>query len=214
MVHTIENSTILKLRNQPYDVLIQYPLELTTDEAEFEYLSTVLQSTPIYVSLQISLGSLMKITPSVVFPISMTATRLMGVPTYHPNDTPLEFNAHVKDALLRTWGHRKALVEAFQTFTAVLEYDATDFSFLSYTVRVTHQKMYMVCVAELRLTCGFPDVEPLVMLHFLQQNHSVPLENLYTRIKYAKGWTVDKIAKEIFCIVYKWIEETAFGAGS
>lgn len=210
MVQNIENCTILKLRNQAHDVLIQYPLPLPGDDDDMTYLETVLDSAAIHVSLQISLGVQMKITPSVSFPAAMTASRLLSLPPYDSNDTPLDFNSQLRDTLIHSWRSRKTFVQAFQSFAAVLEYDAVDFAFLSYSVRVMHQKMYMICVVEVRLAVGFPESEPLVMLHFLQQSHSIPLENIYTRIKQAKSWGVDKIAKEVFCTVYKWIDESAF----
>merc|ERR1719487_1131854 len=125
----------------------------------------------------------MKITPTVSFPSIMVASRLLPLPSYDTNDTPLDFNAQLCDTLIQNWRSRKDFVQAYQSFAAVLEYDAVDFAFLSYSVRVTHQKMYMVCVAEIRLAGGFPESEPLVMLHFLQQGHSVPLDNIYARIK-------------------------------
>lgn len=117
----------------------------------------------------------------------------------------------------RNWLQRKKFIHEMQNISAVIEYDALDFSFITIAVRLKHLKMITLCSVDYRLSPNFPMTVPsiLISLHDLQNKFSVTCneeleyEQAFQQCDYPQ-WTPEKIARHLFTSSCELIRNQAF----
>ena len=209
-------SMILIIDENP-KILCEFPLLPNTGykKPDLEYLYDVTEADPIMINIELVMmkGSLI-VNYKVTFPKLMTCSKNIDFPTnYGANTTDensvIDLVPFIETRILSPWNNRKMFLEELKNLTAVLEYDAIDFSFVLIALRMKHDNMYTICTVEFKLSSSFPSVMPLTCLHDLQNPFSTPIDT--SSIKYSKSSTPARLARELLMLSSTVISQQAFG---
>lgn len=218
LLKDISNVTmILWIEGGVTTIICDFPLLSDRDSLNPSavYLYDTTKDDPIYISLLLKVERAeSSLDYKVVFPRSMPCSRnlefqnnFMGISS--ENISIIDIIPYVESKVLASIASRKSFLEELHRFTAVLEYDAIDFSFILIALRMKYNNMYTICTVEIRLTHSFPLSIPLLSLHDLQNSFSAPVDT--SSLKLNKSWGPEKLARELLLLTSSVISQQAFG---
>ena len=210
-------SQILLTDAESLKIICEFPLFSGNENQNpsYMYLYDTTIGDPIIISLLLTqTGNNFALDYRVMFPKTMPCSRNIEFPTRFNgasnNDMSLiDFLPYVEGKILSSLSYRKSFLEELLRLTAVLEYDAIDFSFVLIAVRMKHNNMYTICTVEFRLTHSFPSTLPLLSLHDLQDAFSAPIDT--SSLKPNKSWSPERFARELLLLSCSVISHQAFG---
>ena len=209
-------SMILIIDENP-KILCEFPLLPNTgyQKPDLEYLYDVTEADPIMINVELVMmkGSLI-VNYKVTIPKLMICSKNIEFPTNYGANTSdendiIDLIPFIETKILSAWNSRKMFLEELKKLTAVLEYDAIDFSFVLIALRMKYENMYTICTVEFKLSNSFPSVMPLTCLHDLQNPFSTPIDT--SSIKYSKSSTPARLARELLMLSSSVISQQAFG---
>lgn len=210
-------SQILLTDAESVKIICEFPLFSANENQNpsYMYLYDTTIGDPIMISLVLTItGNNSALDYKVLFPKNMPCSRNIEFPSrfngVSNNDMSLiDFLPHVESKILTGLTCRKSFLEELLRLTAVLEYDAIDFSFVLIAIRMKHNSMHTICAVEFRLTHSFPSTLPLLSLHDLQNAFSAPIDT--SSIKSNKSWNPERFARELLLLSCSVISHQAFG---
>ena len=198
------------------NVLIQFPL-LKKERLhcpDIEYLDDLLEDNPIMVCLNFgketnnSSSSSSSIKAQIDAPTSLPCTKALSFPSFGADMQVSDYTSMAENIISMNLSQRRTFVLEMLRISASIEFDALDFSFVAFTVRLKSASMFSVCVVEVRLSHAFPDTLPLASIHDLSTNFSAPIEShIFSRISQSEPAL---IAQDFFKVVCKQIHDQAF----
>ena len=217
ILRVIEGISMISIIDENPKISCEFPLlsNIGYQKPDVEYLFDVTEADPIMINVELSLvkNSLVVIY-KVIFPKLMLCSKNIEFPkkcndnSSNENDI-IDLIPFIESKILSSWNNRKIFLEELKKLTAVLEYDAVDFSFVIIALRMKYNNMYTICTVEFKLSCLFPSILPLTCLHDLQNAFSTPIDT--SSIKTTKSVTPDRIARELILLTSSVISQQAFG---
>jgi hypothetical protein len=175
---------------------------------DIEYIIDVMQDDPIYFSLKVNVAD-QSYSASIETPNRLPCSRLIEYPSIGKDANIGDYIQLVENILSSKLAGRRGFVFELRRLTAVVEFDAIDFSSVSIAVRIKRGNMFTLCIVDFRLTSGFPDAMPLVSLHDLQTSFSTPIENsVFSKV--SRDQEPELVARDVLKIVCAQIVGQAF----
>ena len=175
---------------------------------DIEYLLNILENNPIVMKFKFAISEGAS-TPSIHIPSILPTSKMVEYPSFNDKMSVRDYLSLVENILSMKLLQRRNFAFELRRITAVLEFDALDFSYISFAVRLRSASKFSLCVVELRLSGRFPESLPLVSVHDMASETSYPLESsVFAKVNRELG--VETLAQELFQSIYKQIFKQAF----
>lgn len=186
---------------------------------DLEYLADVTKQDPIKISVSISKNqdNSVSISSCVKYPILMPCSRFADVPKWNTaNETISDYIHSAETAIYLNWRDRQAFVKQLESITATYEFDAIDFSYIAFVLRVKMKSMFSMCSVEVKFHSTSPKDPPQVTLLDMQTSLSSiidPLEIVQSG-HYQWNWPPERLADELYLFCYERLCALSFGSQS
>ena len=175
---------------------------------DIEYLVKILENSPIVIKFKFGIPEGAS-NASMHFPSVLITSKTVDFPSFNDKMGVRDYLSLVENILSMKLLQRRNFALEFRKIAAVLEFDAVDFSYVSFAVRMRSASMFSLCVVELRLPGSFPESLPLVSVHDMASETSYPLDSaVFSQINRQLG--VEVLAKEMLRAICKQIFKQAF----
>lgn len=218
MLKDIPNAALLVEASDGHDIVVEFPLldGSRVQDKRLEYLLDVLESSPIIVCISLSCkpGGVVTTNPSISFPAAMPCTRGIDVPRWeYESLTVFEYITKLENSVLANWETRYVFVQQLLLLGAVTEFDAVDFSYVSFILRVKQKNMFSMCSIEVKLGSSFPREPPMVSFFDVKTSLCTIVESseLSQSEYFNSSWPAERIADGTFLFCWEKLLHMSFG---
>jgi hypothetical protein len=181
MLETIPDVSYLILKGGS-QILVQFPLlhasRLT--HTDMKYLIDATSCQPIEIVLDssnVESEESFLTSPRLVFPPNLPCSRQILLPDWNRDTMLFDYISDVETKLWLSLKYRKCFTEELQKIAAVVTFDPLDYSFVSIALRLSKNKMAVVCTVDIRIPGNFPSSPLPLLVHDLQQNCDYNLDS-------------------------------------
>jgi hypothetical protein len=210
MLESVQNVTYLVLTDT---IIAEFPLLHSSRLSciDLDYLIDVTENNPIRITVTCSLNTTTQYlsTPYLIFPPTMTSSKYIELPQYKNDMLLFDYVTLIEHKLYTNWNKRKLFIQELQNISTVIEFDPIDFSYVAICIKLTKDKLFVLCTVEIRLSDGFPISAPLLVVNDIQNSGSYPLENISLKIN--NSWSCERMAREYFIHICQQIYLISFG---
>jgi hypothetical protein len=139
---------------------------------ETDYLTDMTADRPITMILQVSnitSEDLCSIEPSILFPPALSSSNAFELPRWTRDTMLFDYVSTVESLVMQPWIIRKSFIQELQRISAVAEFDAIDFSSATIILRLTRNKMVLICSVDMTLPTHLsPGSAISLLVHDLQ----------------------------------------------
>jgi hypothetical protein len=184
--------------------------------SDLEYLADVTEQDPVKIAITISrnLDSSVSISSSIKYPVSMPCSRFTDVPKWNSvNETITDYIHSAETAIYLNWRDRQSFVKQLESISATYEFDAVDFSYVAFVIRVKMKNMFSMCSVEVKFHSTYPKDPPQVILLDMQTSLSSiidPVEIVQSG-HYQWNWPPERLADELYLFCYERLYALSFG---
>ena len=212
----IRNVAMILLNDENTKMIFEFPLlsSESNQNSDSEYLYDVTESDPIIVNVELTIiRNTFTVMYKVMIPKSMPCSKNIDFPknsnkNLTDDNELIDLIPSIESKILKSWRSRKLFIEELKQISAVLEYDAIDFSYVSIVLRMKYNNMYTICTIEFRISHFFPAAIPLMSLHDLQNAFSTPIDT--SSVKVTKNNSPVRLARELLLLCGTVISQQAF----
>jgi hypothetical protein len=168
-------------------IVIEVPLISNTQKNEsIEYLMDIVKDNPILLTITIQLHSSSKeisviktdvMIPSKTFKCTSNLELSSSFKDYKVHDFKIEdVSTYYEKKIVKQWLYRKRLTEELMKNSAVLEYDAIDFSYILLGIRLKRNNAFASCTVSFTFKEAMVMAVPKIVVHDILRSFEKELD--------------------------------------
>ena len=175
---------------------------------DVEYLVKILEYDPVVIKFNFGISDGAG-SASMHFPSILGTSRTVDFPSFSDNMSIRDYISLLENILSMRLSQRRNFVWEIRRIAALLEFDAVDFGYVSFALRMRNVSTFLLCIVELRLSGSFPESLPLVSVHDMASEISYPLATtVFSQVdRQQEG---DVVARDMLSVIYKQIYKQSF----
>jgi hypothetical protein len=161
-------------------LFLEFPLleQSRLSYPQLEYLADITCSQPIFIQLtssNLDSESSFTDTPSLAIPSTLPLSRQITLPSWSKDTLLFDYIHSIERLFLQSWYPRQLFIYHLQSLCAVLEFDPIDFSTVTVALKLSKNKMTIVCTVEIQIPFQFPQAPLGLLVQDLLHRNSYPL---------------------------------------